>query len=465
MLASTTRGLAACALVLGACGCSSRPENPQHVVLIVIDTLRADHLSSYGHVLRSSPTIDKLGNVGVTFRNAISQCSWTAPSMISMLTSSYLSGYHLQVPGGAPTIAEIFQEHGYETGAFVENPLISRENGYRGFDEFRTRAPLDLQAIEWIEENAGNNVFTYIHIVDPHDPYEPADNMRFPTPAPLREGRVGVYARAARDYSIEDPERSAQDIRESIGDYDAEVRTADARVMRYLKALGSSGQRERSIVVIASDHGEGLWTRPAFGPNVEKALARSKKPDLKDVFKSGHGNQLYREQVHVPLIIKAPGLKPGSTIDDVVENVDIAPTLLDLCGLPAVPQFAGESLVPVVEGTEKRKGAYSQTRFAWMWQTADGRKLIWPTELGRAEMRLTAEFYDLDQDPDERENLATTRGAEVQGLRAEIESVLERAFVTDADAASAALDANADALEALGYMDDGGPLDGVDEEQ
>lgn len=450
------------ALVVASTGCAPRPDDPRHVLLVVIDTLRADHLSGYGHALPSSPTIDRLAESGVVFTNAISQSSWTAPSMISLLTSRYLSGYHLQVPPGIPTIAEIFREEGYATGAFVENPLISPENGYRGFDEFRARPPLDQQVVAWIEERAGENVFTYVHIVDPHDPYEPPEEMRFDVPAPLRPGRLGVYARAAREHSIAEPERSAREIRDAIGAYDGEVRKADARVLRYLRALEASHQREGSVVVVASDHGEGLWTRPLFGPLVRKALARSEAADLQDVFKGGHGNQLYREQVHVPLVIRARGLPAGSSIDALVENVDIAPTLLELVGLPPRAELVGRSLVPLTRTGEGRAGAFSQTRYGWMWRAADGRKLIWPTELGRSEMELVPELYDLVEDPEERDNVADRRPGEVAELLTELEAVRADALASDASATETAQEANAAALEALGYLDDGGPLDDPD---
>jgi len=464
MASTLVRPFVLSALVTASlCACTQAPEKPRHVLLVVIDTLRADHLSGYGYELSSSPTIDRLASVGVTFENAIAQSSWTAPSMISLLTSRYLSGDHLQVPSGIPTVAEVFQEHGYVTGAFVENPLIRPGNGYRGFDEFCTRAPLDIQATEWIEEHAGQNVFTYIHIVDPHDPYEAPEDLRFESPAPLPRERGRRYAVAADAYGIADPERSAEAIRASIGDYDAEVRTADTRVWHYLRALGDSGQREQSIVVVASDHGEGLWTRPKFEPLIREALARAETPDLKDVFKGGHGNQLYREQVHVPLIVKAPGLPAGMIVDTLVENVDIAPTLLELCGLPPRSEFLGQSLVPLARGATRERGVYSQTRFGWMWREPDGRKLIWPSELGRREMELAPELYDLNADPKELVNLAPEEPGAVAELRTPLDAIRAAALVRDEAAEASALDANADALEALGYLGEGGHLEDLDE--
>jgi choline-sulfatase len=442
---------------LGACS-RTPPPAPDHVLLIVVDTLRADHLSAYGYPRPTSPALDRLAAEGILFRRAVSQSSWTSPSMVSMMTGRYISEERLAVPESVPTLAETFQGQGWATAAFVSNDILSEENGFRrGFDEFVLMQPYDPDdpILEWLRGRAGKKTFTWVHLAEPHDPYMPPEGFLKYRQAPGEPGRelLEYYREVDKELGLEDFESSVARIQEEIGGYDDDVAYCDRRIAALLGALEASGQKDSTAVVIASDHGEGLWTRIAYHSGQRDAKHDAgEAPTLVNTLMPTHGNQVNRELVHVPLILRSPGLPKGRVVDSPVENLDIAPTLIELCRLEAPRGLQGESLLAALERSRKDEAGFSHTRFASTLITADGWQLIAPTQLGRCQEGLEIELYDLNSDPDARRDIAAEHVDRVHELLREIERRLAKGISGDMRQIS---NENLIKLKGLGYIAEG----------
>lgn len=485
---STTRALLLCALALSAAcsqpsGSGSEGEEetpargPRHVLLIVIDTLRADHLSCYGYWRETSPNIDALARRGVRFDQHISQSSWTAPSMITMLTGQRLSGPRLDIPEDKPTLAELFKDAGYATGAWVANPLLTAENGYaRGFDAFvdekqwhSTNPPglLD-EALAWLHENKDRDTFTWIHFTDPHDPYFPPADARSDTPGLLSDEQRRLIADVAAAQPAEGGVEAETDfIATEVGLYDDEIVTVDRKVRRLVAALAEDGNFEEAVVVVTSDHGETLWQR---AESERRILLRSPQRQgplrVRDLFKQTHGDFVFQELVRVPLVIVAPGLERGRVVEEPLEALHLPTTLLDLAGVEVdgTEQLVGRSLF----ADDVPRGAYTMTKLGEAFVSVDGWKLILPTEAGAEDFGYEVQLYELASDPEERVNLADERPDRVAELKALIEERRAAALprLTAAEARQRELE-NMQALKALGYTESGivdpaaeGELDG-----
>ena len=184
-------------LAAGLASCPRRVEvaPPRHVLLVVIDTQRADHLSCYGYARPTSPTIDALAKEAVLFEHCISQASWTLPSMVSMMTSSYVAEEALRIPDAKTTLAEAFHEHGFATGAFICNDLLSPENRFeRGFDTFEWKlVPYgsNQPILDWIRAHKDGPTFTFVHLNEVHDDAKPPAGANYgPEPVAATEASV-----------------------------------------------------------------------------------------------------------------------------------------------------------------------------------------------------------------------------------------------------------------------------------
>lgn len=312
---------AACTLATG-CG---KPDRP-NIVLIVVDTLRADHLTSYGYGRDTAPEIERLlAERGVVVEQAIVQAPWTLPSMASMLTG--FSPERMldakQEPWGIPTevetLAERLQSAGYRTAAFIANPTLHAGNGYgQGFDTFIT-APYELasmskhaeeinaQVLPWLAPAPAEPFFLYVHYLDPHDPYENSDIVGGKSPffpeyaGKLRGGDVhGLYT---GDLALADAEQDRQQL---AALYDAEIRYVDRHIGQLLAAIPPKVLAS-SLVVLTADHGEELLDHGGFK----------------------HGETLYQEQLHVPLIVRWDGKIPsGGRLTGRVPLLDLWPTVI-----------------------------------------------------------------------------------------------------------------------------------------
>ena len=367
-----------------------------NLVLVTLDTTRADHIGCYGYTDARTPVLDALATGGVRFSQAATPAPLTLPAHASLMTGLYPTFHGVRINGttalGADrtTLAEILSERGYRTGAFVAAFVVDGRWGLnQGFgvydDRFDLRKfkRLDLAAVQrpadevvdaalgWLDGNKGAPFFAWVHLYDPHSPYEP--------PEPFRSQFGG---------------------RGPAGLYDGEIAFADRQVGRLVSWLEANRLTERTIVVVAGDHGEGLGSHG----------------------EGTHGFFLYDYAVHVPLIVAAPFAQlRGVRVDGQVSLVDVLPTVLDLAGVDARPGVHGRSLVASMLGRQpaREAAAYSESmtpglQFGWsaLRSMRDGRyKFI---EAPRPEL------YDLLADPGETANLVTQRPAIAAGLSREL---------------------------------------------
>ncbi len=332
----------------------SAPADPRpNVLLITVDTLRADHLGTYGFPLPTSPQIDALARDGVVFERAIAASASTAPAHASIMTSRYTREHSIGHDNGGTklvsgrTLAERFAESGYRTGAFVGNIMLQPRTGFdRGFEIFdgelvdsepnreliyeRIAAITSERALDWLAQGDGRPVFLWVHYQDPHGPYLPpkTPNPRFrvpPAPGEKRlptlygdTGQGGIPAYQA----IEGLDRPSQ--YQSL--YSEEILYADAWIGELVEAFSDSGSSRESIVLLTADHGESLGEEDYW---------------------FAHGHTTLPPLSHVPFILRAPGIAPGRSAK-VVSHVDVLPTLLDLAGLPPDADASGIALGPIL---------------------------------------------------------------------------------------------------------------------
>ncbi len=359
------RTVAALLVVLGAIGSiasgSSAPARP-NLLLISVDTLRADHLSCYGYARRTSPSIDRIAREGTLFTNAQSASSWTTPSHMTMLTSLRVPIHGVDRPGrqlapGRTTLAEQLRDVGYDTAAFVGAPTLSRAFGFdRGFTRYENllglpdsakpagRGP-DLpedvllhthdvkpaQAVAraartWIESEARAPFFAFVHLWDPHYDYRPSP----PYDRLFDPGYEGTFdfshVEANAAICADMPEADREHL---IALYDGEIAATDAIIGGIVDTLERTGRLDETLIVLTSDHGEEFFEHDG----------------------KGHVHTLYQEIVHVPLVFRYPRLVPaGRHVDAVFGAAHLMSTILGLVGVPPPPDIAGRDLSAVVRG-------------------------------------------------------------------------------------------------------------------
>jgi choline-sulfatase len=400
---------------------------PRHVLLVTIDTLRADRVGAYGHAGAETPHLDRLAASGLRFERATTVAPLTLPAHSSLLTGTFPGWHGVRDNGGfylgdeQTTLAEVLRERGFRTGGFVASFVLDRRWGTaqgfeRFFDEFdleRFKDSLGMDAIQrpgnevvdravaWLQEDRERSSFAWVHLYDPHTPYEAPEPYRSRFPA-------------------------TQD-----GAYDAEISFADAQLGRLLDALGE--RRKDTLVVVAGDHGEMLGERS----------------------EQTHGYFIYEPVTHVPLVIAGPGV-PARVVPDQVRVVDVMPTLLARLGVPVPAAVQGADLAPLARGERMSLLAHSESwypRYPYGWSelrsVQDGRfKLVHAPR---------PELFDLQQDPREAHDLATEQPERVATLTRALEEMERRLSNAHAPAGPRALDAETEErLAALGYVAGGG---------
>ena len=328
-------GLLVLALLTGC----SRASAPPNVLLIVVDTLRADRLGAYGNGRGLTPFLDSLAKRGTVFRRVVAPSSWTNPSVASLLTSRYQSQHGIvtfasKLAASEVTLPEVLHDRGYVTGAFTANGLLKAESGFgQGFDEYQSywldevaktkkyhADHLNRQILAWLDarpdEQRRRPAFVYIQYVEPHIPYEPP---------------ASALAKLCGDHLPDVDLVNALSIFGTVSDdllgqytdvYDAEVVSLDAEVRNLFAGLQARGFLDRALVVITADHGDQMMEHQNLG----------------------HGKSLHEEEVRIPLIVLAPGQHAGTALDEVVSLLDVAPTVVDAAGAPVPPTFEGRSL-------------------------------------------------------------------------------------------------------------------------
>jgi len=458
-----------------------------NILVYMIDTLRADRTSLYGHSRPTTPFLDKLGREGVVFEDCHVQCTWTKPSVASMMTSLHAvthgitRGEHT-IPAGATTLAEELRENGWSTASVVANPFAGKATGLeRGFDslvEFPAirRRQLSEQrdtdskainaiALPWIEQHRDEPFFLYLHSTDPHAPYRPpaAYEKEFADPTESDRFQVdfskmvrhrlyggAVFNRREALQKGVDPDLF---VRRALDRYDAEIAHNDRSIEVLVNKLEELDILSNTLVVVVSDHGEEFlehgWT--------------------------GHGHSLYQEQTHGVMMMWNPNLLPEARrVTEPVQLIDLRPTLLELVGLKPKGVVQGRSRVgllrgeedpdaPAVmasripsDGSEDQDMPQSQTRtFARLdseW------KMIYREDAQKTGLS-AVELYDRKTDPSDQHDLAAENPTVVKPLLAEVQ-----AWVKEQDEVRGMLgplgesqpdEAMLERLRTLGYVGEG----------
>ncbi len=432
-------------------GCSQEDTRPD-LVLVVVDTLRADHLGAYGWPRPTSPALDALGASGAVFTDNLSQSSWTLPSMASMLTGRRVFVNAQRLPDSVPSLAERLATAGYETIAFVGNPAMTGPGSTyaRGFQTYvgredtgnQTWTAEDLRrtASDWLAKHPrkGKPRLVWLHFMDPHFPYEPGDGPPLQPPAVMRDDTLAAWVEAVQAAPAGSPlhdrfEADRAFILEQVDAYDHEVLRVDAALASLLPQFGD---RPR-LVVVAADHGEMLWDHRHHDAVVAEKVPPEER-SLREVFFRDHSYHLFQELVRTPLIVAGagfpPGAAPGVRSDVPTENVDIAPTLLRAAGLADDPALDGRPLQDVLAGTARpRPFLLTHCNEATGVRTDDGWKFVSPTHTGD-KFGMPMQLYHLPDDPHERRNLAPVAGTPPT---AEIASMLRGLIKIREDAAAA----------------------------
>jgi arylsulfatase A-like enzyme len=424
-------------MVLVTAGCFEAPR-PRNAILIVLDTLRADRVSAYGHERQTTPVLDRLAEEGVLFESVVSHSSWTLPAMVGLLSGRYPTAR--EYDGGLRrSLVEPLRDAGWKTAAFTGGAWVGEQYGLgRGFDVFEDQIAVDIRlarapkrpkadepAVEvskgiektfdaaeaWLEANSDEPFFLWLHTYEPHTPYRRqlyTQGMDRGVLAPTFEVVSAALAgRGGPGFKLGGTELAY--IRAL---YDGGVTVSDQYIGRLLETLDRLGLREDTLIVVTSDHGEDLGDRSPPRPG-------------------NHGHALWDELLLVPLIVFDPTREyPVGRVPSQVRLIDIMPTILDILGeAPPEPQHAA-SLVPLMTGEEsggrpawsvidpKAKSERSQ-QFAIR---SDSHKLILtPAPNEKAEDSI--ELYDLAADPHELRNIASTTPAKASELLGRLEEI------------------------------------------
>jgi arylsulfatase A-like enzyme len=393
---------------LGALACETGPPPPlRSVILISLDTLRADHLGAYGYSRPTSPRLDAFAAEGVVFERAIAQASSTRPSHRSLFQSRPASA----TTRDGPALAESLSLAGVRTAAFTGGGIVSARLGFeRGFETWEEGSgglAWALPRVEaWLRAHQGERFFLFLHTYDIHLPYDPPapfDSMFLPDYRGVVRGKDtrnllrrvrGLRVRGFDDSDAK-PVLTEADRRQIVALYDGGIRYADAHLGRLFDLLGSLDLWDETAVVVFSDHGEEFWDHGSVS----------------------HSHTLFQELIHVPLIFRAPALSPRR-IPSVVPLLDIAPTLLDLLGLPIPVGFTGRSLLPLMTGVETQARAFPAEQRALKAWIDPPWKLVIDEDGGEPLL------FHLTDDPQERQSRTREEPERVAALQARLREAL-----------------------------------------
>jgi len=448
------------ALLVLVCACSDAESGPApNLLLITLDTTRADHCSVHGYERDTTPELRRLAEQGARFDRAYAPSPSTAPTHASIFTSLHplehgLVKNGLRLDGRFDTLAERLARRGYETAAFVSSFVLNRKFGFaQGFDVYDDKFERKDASVWWVERWWGFEVpegfdrradettmranrwlihregdrpfFLFVHYFDPHAPYDPPE-------------------RFASRFRGEGPQGSVDEV---VSRYDAEIAFADAQIGRLLETVKHLGIAEETLIVVAGDHGEGLAQHGHMY----------------------HGDYIYEEAVRVPLVFRWPGrILPARVIEAPVQVNDLTPTILDLLGIPGT-NLEGRTLAPALvgdAGLDAEHPLYFQTdrqlssqRFRYLDSTVGSDWSIgerFGIRLGRWKYsedwgRESQELFDLAEDPEESRNLAL----ELPDRTAELSRRLREWRRSDTAAAATSARMSEDdiaRLRALGYV-------------
>jgi choline-sulfatase len=395
------------------------------VILISVDTLRADHLSSYGYRKIRTPNIDSFAENGTLFSSIASQVPLTLPSHTSLFTSTYPFVTRVEenaerVPAGLVTLASVLRSRGYKTAAFIGSSLLDQRYGLdQGFDFYDSpfhlgsnsaENPYDVRvrrdgalvvrsAEQWLRTNRAQPVFAFVHLFDLHTPYSRAATVRD---------------------------------RPTVAGYDAELEYVDQVLGRFRQALVNDGWWDRSLVVLLADHGE----------------------SLEEHGESSHGYFAYASTLWVPLLIHWPSASPGRPplVAEPGGLIDVSPTILEAISVPAPPSFQGTNLLAAVQSAARQiygESLYTFDAFHWAplrsLREGDFKYIEAPRP----------ELYNLREDPREQINLVRGNIAKAQELRFRLGKLLARYASYQAAPLRDTSPESSAALRSLGYISGG----------
>ncbi len=412
-------------------GCKKGPEPKDfNVVLIVIDTLRSDHLPFYGYEKDTAPFMGKLAQQGVVFENAFSASSWTSPGTASILTGLYPYQHGVlmgllairnaqkinpdlevnRIPEEIVTMAEMFKTQGYRTYGVADNLNIGERQGFtQGFDKFRTFMYKQAPAVNGTLKKWHKNLtekgkyFLYIHYMEPHAPY----HQREPWYKPFEDKKLN-----------------------RISAYDSEINYVD----QHIKEMFELFKWEKdTLIIITADHGEGLWDHGIMG----------------------HGKTLYREEIQVPLVFYIPGHIKPRRVPFNVSTVDIMPTVREFCGFSPFPGDVGQSLAPVME--DRPHQLDKRDIFSYLWVKME-KEIEWRSTIYKKwhfifKLPNFRYLFSLLKDQKEKNNLMVQGKATADELEKRFDGFRAKSKKFEQKSAKVKLDKKkTDKLKSLGYV-------------
>ncbi len=444
----------ALAALLAAAGCGGSSPRP-NILLLIIDSLRADHLGFAGYDRPTSPCLDSLASEGAAFTSCTAQAPTTQPSMVSLLTGRYPTcvvqratnrrgrlGAQFQRIAMAQSVAalpEILRRSGYVSAAISANAMVN--GGIRGlahrFDHFdgshtcaegECAAQLNEALLRWLFAQQGARWFCYVHYMDTHHPYNapPEYARRFSRKAGRWKAPDVLWMRST--WAKHSTVGSRQEVLNHIeGMYDAEIAYVDAQIRTLLGRLREAGLDRDLLLIIAADHGDELHEHGGFS----------------------HGQSLYEELTRCPLVFVWKGHIPrGLLVDGWVQNVDIVPTILDLLNLEPPQGPGGHSLVPCFRGERPSGPSFSESKGVAIRQ---GDWKLWENHWGGLEL------YDLASDPTEQRNLALAESDTLDRLAGALwawrQTLSPPPPGGDSDGAAPLDSATLREMKALGYLE------------
>jgi arylsulfatase A-like enzyme/Flp pilus assembly protein TadD len=392
------------------------------LVVVTIDTLRPDHLRCYGYSKIETPSIDSIAKSGVLFENAVTQTPLTPPSHASIFTGLYPTKHHVRDTGGfilqpsSTTLATILQQHGWDTAAFVSSSVLKKLFGFnQGFAIYDDQMPKPAgnsrdfladperpagatvdRALRWLKAQSGKPYFVWVHLYDPHLPYQP--------PAPFRQ--------QYRDRP-----------------YDGEIAYADHELARLFDAVRKKSPSDKTLIAVLSDHGESLGEHGEYS----------------------HGVFLYDATLRIAFLLAGPSVPAGLRVKEQARAIDFLPTVLDLMGgrtpdsvqgVSLTPAFASKKVPTVISYAET---LYPKINMGW----AELRAIR--TNRWKYIRAPKPELYDLAQDPAEATNVIQGHAAEVQKLEAQLKTVAGAGRTEKVDTASVD-QRTMEQLKSLGYV-------------
>lgn len=446
-------------IAVGCAGEQSRPD----IILVSIDSLRADHLGSYGYHRETSPFIDRLASEGVRFDNAISTTSWTLPSHAALFSGLYDSTHGLtsddqRLAQGVQTIAELLRENGYHTAGFFGGPFLHPTFGLdQGFEVYRncmssTSGPLSGQDLRqgleldrvpshadvtsprtleevtsWAEGGGNRPFFLFLHLWDVHYDYiPPREYVELFDP----EYEGVLTGEGFSTNPAISPRMSPRDLEHLIALYDGEIRFTDDHLRLIFEVLGNRGLLDNTLTVITADHGEEFFEHGG----------------------KGHRRTLFEEMIRVPLIVHWPGhVRSGSVIESQVRLIDVMPTLAAAAGLEPATVIQGRDLSPFLQGSSLSPVHSLSELFvegdSLRALRTENRKLLQRDET------VPGWLYELDADPGEMRPVVTDEVAgPVQAELARAVKLRARLGLDGSDPVDLEDDLR-ERLEALGYLD------------